>query len=167
MRWSLGAEELLFTHGLGRWFFGSSGKVLPVRRGDGIMQPALNQAIEYLNDGAWVHVFPEGKVIPKSDRWTRLAGDAGGPPRLKWGISRLILESQQPPLLIPMIHRGMEDIKPFHRWYVLPFRQLTVRIGNPIDTSTIRGQVRHLSGRDQRLQTTLWVANQMKQIANQ
>ena len=128
MRWSLGAEEILFKNRLFSAFFGA-GQVLPTRRGDGIMQPSVDEALSLMADGRWIHVFPEGRVVPDS------SGVALG--RLKWGIGRLILEAPTPPLLLPIIHQGFEHIKPYGS--LLPrfsrhHNALTVSVGEPIDS---------------------------------
>lgn len=129
LRWALGAEELLFTNALFRWFF-STGQVLPIRRGQGISQPAVNQAVRLLEEGRWVHIFPEGRVVADKDPWS--TGK-----RLKWGISRLILEPKEAPLLLPLIHRGFEHVKPVDERVHL-FQSVQIAIGEPIDLTDLR-----------------------------
>ncbi|KAL9955860.1 hypothetical protein ACROYT_G037253 [Oculina patagonica] len=61
VRWTLGARELLFSTPLRSSFF-SRAKAIPVVRGDGVYQQGVDVAIEQLNKGQWVHVFPEGAI---------------------------------------------------------------------------------------------------------
>lgn len=155
MRWALGAEELLFTNGLLSWFFGG-GKVLAIRRGDGLMQPNVGRAVQLLDRGDWVHVFPEGRVVPDS---TRLKT------RLRWGVSRLILEPAQAPLLLPIVHQGMEGVKPLDTppWRIGLGRKLQIKIGPLIDTEPLRRRLAesHLTLPEQRSQATTFVASQL------
>eukprot|EP01103_Thecamoeba_quadrilineata_P006728 TRINITY_DN16463_c0_g1_i1.p1 TRINITY_DN16463_c0_g1~~TRINITY_DN16463_c0_g1_i1.p1 ORF type:complete len:237 (-),score=31.10 TRINITY_DN16463_c0_g1_i1:89-799(-) len=158
MRWSLGAEELLFTTRFTRWFF-RLGKVLATRRGDGIYQPSVNKALELLEAGDWIHVFPEGKVIQDSSQLKT---------RLKWGVGRLIMESKTPPLILPIVHQGLEQIKPIDKW-VRPFRPLLVKIGDVVDTGPLREKLYQsdLPPDEQRSQATAFVAAQMAKLYHQ
>lgn len=155
MRWALGAEELLFTNGLFSWFFGG-GRVLAIRRGDGLMQPNVSRAVQLLNEGNWVHIFPEGRVIPDSSQLRT---------RLRWGVSRLILEPERAPLLLPIVHEGMERVKPLDTpfWRICLNQRLRINIGPLIDTDPLRKRLieSHLTISERRSQATTFVASQL------
>ena len=68
---------------LRRQFF-VSGKVLPVERGKGVLQPVVDLVSEQLARGKWVHVFPEARIV--------YTGQLG---RFKWGIGRMICVSRR------------------------------------------------------------------------
>uniref|UniRef100_A0A2P2ICA8 Tafazzin family protein n=1 Tax=Hirondellea gigas TaxID=1518452 RepID=A0A2P2ICA8_9CRUS len=80
MRWSLAAHDIVFTRRITSWFF-ASGKCVPVVRGIGVHQRAIDFCTNRLREGSWVHVFPEGKV---NDKHNEL--------RLKWGVGRMIYD---------------------------------------------------------------------------
>ena len=83
-----------------------------------------------LDAGGWVNVFPEGKV-----NWPRENL------RLKWGVGRLIADSQADKLFVlPVYHHGMASVLPNpeskgERQPVVPRlgNLVTVCIGQPID----------------------------------
>ncbi|XP_044163309.1 tafazzin-like [Acropora millepora] len=128
IRWTLGARELLFSTPLHSAFF-SRGKIIPVVRGDGVYQQGMETALELLNDGQWIHVFPEGGVN---------VNDAIK--RLKWGVGRLIAEAKVTPIVIPFWHEGMDDVLPNHSPYIPRImKRVTVLIGEPMEfTDTLR-----------------------------
>ncbi|KAF9334134.1 hypothetical protein BG006_002680 [Podila minutissima] len=80
IRYALGAQELCYPNKTIGAFF-QCGQVVPIVRGNGIFQPAVNESIRLLQQGKWVHLFPEGKVNQSSEVI-----------RLKWGIGRILLE---------------------------------------------------------------------------
>lgn len=62
--WLVGVKEIFFTilFSIDKSYFYVTGKCIPVIRGGGVYQPAVDLCIEKLAVGDWVHVFPEGKV---------------------------------------------------------------------------------------------------------
>jgi monolysocardiolipin acyltransferase len=124
MRHSLGAYEILFTNPLTTRYF-KAGRVIGIKRGSGIYQPGMNEALDVLNKDRWVHIFPEGKC--NLDTKSLLP--------FKWGIARLIMESKNPVVCLPFYHHGMGEILPVKEWrkgFNL-YQNLHVEFGQPVD----------------------------------
>ncbi|KAI9248625.1 Phospholipid/glycerol acyltransferase, partial [Sporodiniella umbellata] len=102
MRWVMGAADICYTSGLKSYFF-AFGQTIPTIRGGGIYQPGVDYAIHILNQGAWVHMYPEAKVN-QTDKMIRF----------KWGVGRLVMEAEKEPIVIPIWHQGMELAKPLY-----------------------------------------------------
>lgn len=89
------------------------------------------------NRAAWVHVFPEACCHQNPENTLRY---------FKWGVSRLILESDPAPEFIPMFIHGTQDIMPEDRGFpkFLPRigKTLRVVIGKPTDVDALFGQER-------------------------
>ncbi|CCH60194.1 hypothetical protein TBLA_0C03930 [Henningerozyma blattae CBS 6284] len=163
VRWCLGADNVLFSTKFTDFFF-SAGQVLSTKRfGGTIFQGSIDAAIRLLspdedvrqmenesdtknyvppiprNMPAWVHVYPEGFVLqlhkPHSNSMRYF----------HWGVSRLILESTKPPIILPLFSTGFEKYAPEPEGPTtfkdfLPQNlgsEINVTVGNPIDDSII------------------------------
>ncbi|KAI7860353.1 acyltransferase-domain-containing protein [Circinella umbellata] len=94
MRWVLGAADICFTT-LFRSLFFALGQTIPTIRGSGIYQPGVDYAIHKSNQNGWIHIFPEARV----NQTTSMI-------RFKWGVGRIIMESDRCPIVIPVWHNG-------------------------------------------------------------
>ncbi|KAM3959467.1 tafazzin, phospholipid-lysophospholipid transacylase [Aphomia sociella] len=132
MRWSLAAHDICFTNALHSYFF-ALGKCVPVVRGAGVYQPAIDFCIERLMRGEWVHIFPEGRVNVDKEHI-----------RFKWGVGRLVEAASargRPPLIVPVWHEGLDRVLPNQEPYILKFRKrVFLHVGEPI-------QIHHLLDR--------------------
>lgn len=127
VRWSLGAKEIMFKNPLFNWFF-KAGQVIPIERGAGIEQEGVYLSIKKLNEGEWVHIFPEGKV-----------NQLGKILPLRWGIGKIIAEADKTPPVLLFYHVGMDKILPggsgfYNRFVPRPFqKKVFVIFGKPIN----------------------------------
>lgn len=124
MRWSLAAHDICFTNSLHATFF-ALGKCVPVVRGAGVYQPAMDFCVERLARGEWVHIFPEGRVNVDKEHI-----------RFKWGVGRLVADSAargRPPVVLPLWHEGMDRVLPNVEPYRLRTRnRLYLTVGEPL-----------------------------------
>ncbi|KAM0755492.1 acyltransferase-domain-containing protein [Meredithblackwellia eburnea MCA 4105] len=127
VRWTLGASDMMFNGKLDSWFF-TKGQVIETFRGKGIYQDALDVASRKLDEGSWVHIFPEGRI--KQDTLSELR-------RFKWGISRMLMEAKKTPLIIPVWIRGFEQVMneeaSFPKRLPRAGKKVTVLIGEPMN----------------------------------
>ncbi|KAG8662943.1 N-acylphosphatidylethanolamine synthase isoform X2 [Manihot esculenta] len=127
-RWVLAAEDICFKNPLLSYFF-RLGKCIPITRGAGIYQEHMNEALECLSNGAWLHTFPEGKVL-QEDAPIR---------RLKWGTASLIVRSPITPIVLPIVHQGLEKVMPENYWFgkrpLFPLcnKRINIVVGEPIE----------------------------------
>lgn len=133
---ALPTRKPLFMSANGRLYslFFSLGQTLPINRYPpfwprGISQPSMNHAVTLLNHpyNSWVHIFPEGRVYQAEDLSMRF---------FKMGISKLILEPEKAPIVIPMFHTGMETVMREDRlppqFFPSMGREIHIRFGDPI-----------------------------------
>lgn len=145
MRWSLGAREICHSNPTHALFF-RLGQVLPVVRGGGIYQPIMNDMLEKLNEGDWLHIFPEGFFFKdffsflSSLVFTRSISNFIGKVnekkeqiRFKWGVGRLIADCKITPIVLPFYNYGMDSILPNKQPYRPQyFQKATIVVGTPI-----------------------------------
>ncbi|EKG10868.1 Tafazzin [Macrophomina phaseolina MS6] len=85
----------------------------------------------------WVHIFPEGKVHQKDDRTMRY---------FKWGVARLILESDPCPDVVPMWIEGpdqiMHESRKFPRFLPRLGKTVNVTFGEKVDVDKVFGDLR-------------------------
>lgn len=144
MRWTLGAENICFYNAFLARFF-SLGQVLSTKRfGAGPFQGSIDAGIYLLSRDQhnrdapeWVHTFPESVVhqpYPPYENTLRY---------FKWGVSRLVLESDTPPIIVPIFTKGLEHAMPEGReddGYLPASIQHKVEfnVGQPMDPSIVQ-----------------------------
>lgn len=121
-RWLLGAKEICFTQKSHSIFF-RLGKVVPVVRGDGVYQKTMNEMLNELNKGDWLHIFSEGKINMENE----ILG-------LRWGLGRLVADCDVTPIVVVLFHQGHEKILPNEPPYVPQInKKITLLCGEQID----------------------------------
>ncbi|CAG7721591.1 unnamed protein product, partial [Allacma fusca] len=152
MRWSLVASDICYRKPWHGWIMGL-GKCPPVVRGDGVYQKAVDFVIDRLNEGGWLHVFPEGKVNMEREELSRL----------KWGIGRIVADLERPPIIIPFWHVGIQNIMPNYRpYYPRIGKKLFVNIGKPIDVSVVLKNVEDKKASEKRKIITDYIQAEME-----
>eukprot|EP01130_Rhizamoeba_saxonica_P007392 TRINITY_DN2992_c0_g1_i2.p1 TRINITY_DN2992_c0_g1~~TRINITY_DN2992_c0_g1_i2.p1 ORF type:complete len:236 (-),score=34.82 TRINITY_DN2992_c0_g1_i2:232-939(-) len=121
MRWTIGASEICFKTRAHSLFF-SIGRVISVTRGEGVYQKGMDQAIQCLNGGSWVNIFPEGRVNYDDNLL----------PRFKWGVGRLAYEPEITPIILPVYHKGLSEIQPSGKALPRVGKSLDILIGEPL-----------------------------------
>nr|CAD1831282.1 unnamed protein product [Ananas comosus var. bracteatus] len=110
-------------------YLANLGKCIPITRGAGIYQEHMNEALEVLSAGGWLHTFPEGKV----------SQEIAPIRRLKWGTASLIVRAPVTPIVLPIVHSGFEKVMPeksfFGRRPPLPLcgKNIQIIVGEPMD----------------------------------
>ncbi|XP_066975796.1 tafazzin isoform X2 [Macrobrachium rosenbergii] len=131
LRWSPAAHDIAFTKRFHSWFF-SAGRCVPIIRGIGVYQRAMDFLLDRLKEGEWVHIFPEGKVNMTQEHM-----------RFKWGVGRLIYESPVCPIVLPFYHVGMDAVLPNKAPYIPRVgKKVTVLIGEPMDFKEIVAEMK-------------------------
>jgi len=118
------------------------GQTIETFRGKGVNQPAVDLAIEKLDQGGWVHLYGEGKVnqpkeLPRDDHGVAHL------PRFKWGVGRILMETAKPPVVIPVWLTGFDTLMPEgrafpYKYFPRPGAKLSVTFGDPIPADVIQ-----------------------------
>ncbi|KAF2804005.1 uncharacterized protein BDZ99DRAFT_426178 [Mytilinidion resinicola] len=86
---------------------------------------------------SWVHIFPEGKVHQQENHTMRY---------FKWGVSRLILESEPCPDVVPIWIEGPQEVmhesREFPRFLPRPLRDVSITFGDKLDVEKVFGDLR-------------------------
>lgn len=86
---------------------------------------------------AWVHIFPEGMIHQSEQRIMRY---------FKWGVSRLVLESEPMPDVVPIFIEGfdmiMNEERKFPRFIPRPFQNVRVTFGEKLNMEEVFGDLR-------------------------
>nr|OQO31382.1 hypothetical protein B0A51_02172 [Rachicladosporium sp. CCFEE 5018] len=89
------------------------------------------------NRHAWVHIFPEGRIHQHPQKTIRY---------FKWGVARLILESEPCPDVVPMWIDGFQDVMDGRRGWPKPIprpgKQIGVWFGERVDHEAVFGSFR-------------------------
>ncbi|KAB8278753.1 hypothetical protein BDV30DRAFT_203578 [Aspergillus minisclerotigenes] len=89
------------------------------------------------NSYAWVHIFPEGKIHQAPNKTMRY---------FKWGVARLILETNECPDVVPMWIEGFDQVmhesREFPRFLPRPGKDVSVTFGQKVDTDAVFGDMR-------------------------
>ena len=83
-------------------------------------------ALDRINDGDWLHIFPEGT---RSEDGVLLP--------LKPGVGRIISEANTAPIVVPFYHLGMGDILRKGEKKLGLNKHVHVIVGDPIDFDDI------------------------------
>ncbi|RPB02153.1 hypothetical protein L873DRAFT_1802602 [Choiromyces venosus 120613-1] len=140
IRYSLGSHDLCFRNALTSTYF-TLGQVLPTYRLHksplgGPFQPAINASISLLSHPhhAWVHIFPEGRVHQKRNYQMRY---------FRWGVSRLLLEADVAPLVVPVFITGLDEVmheaRGWPRFLPSVGKKVKVCFGEPVDAARWEG----------------------------
>lgn len=151
LRWTLGADNICFKTKFRSTFF-SLGQVLATQRfGVGPFQGAIDASVTLLSPHhqvpgrldipQWVHIFPESYVhqpFPPYQHTLRY---------FHWGVSRLVLEPPNQPIILPIYTNGLENVAPeepgidqkrFGSWKNKLGTEINVTVGQPVEDSAIR-----------------------------
>ncbi|OUM69468.1 hypothetical protein PIROE2DRAFT_2555, partial [Piromyces sp. E2] len=98
--------------------------IITVVRGNGVYQKDLDKAVEVVNNGEWLHIFPEGRIHP--DKNSRIND-------FKWGVGRFIMESKKCPIIVPIYIYDFDKVIFVNKPFVDFKKKFVISYGNPIN----------------------------------
>lgn len=121
------AKESLFRLPVAGRVITGAGQI-PVYRESKEAVAAVRGAIDAVNKGECVVVYPEGTMTKDPDTW---------PQSLKTGAARIALVTRRP--LIPVAQWGPNQIMPPYGkgFHLLPRKTMVMRVGDPVDLSDL------------------------------
>jgi 1-acyl-sn-glycerol-3-phosphate acyltransferase len=103
-------------------------KQIPVYRGTADASQSLREAVDALEQGEAVIIYPEGTITHDPDQW---------PMQAKTGIARLVLLSPDTPV-VPVGQWGAQHRPTLPWWRKLGRRRAGASVGEPLDLSHYR-----------------------------
>jgi 1-acyl-sn-glycerol-3-phosphate acyltransferase len=129
LRYTLCATDRCFSNPIAASIL-RYGRVLPIDRKAGIDQPFLMDVIERLNQGQWVHMFPEGtRNIKYSENNHQIQP-------FKLGLAKMIVESKTPPVVLPIFHSGLHTVTNGVG------NRIDIVVGEPIDSKELLDEIK-------------------------
>ena len=106
-------------------------KQIPVTRMSQGAARAFDAAVEAVNEGECIGVYPEGTITKDPDQW---------PMRGKTGAARIALTTGCP--VIPVGQWGVQDLLPAYSLRPHPFPRKTTsyKVGDPVDLADLMGK---------------------------
>ena len=104
-------------------------KQIPVHRASANAAQSLSDAVDALNSGEAVIIYPEGTLTRDPEQW---------PMQAKTGIARLVLLCPDVPV-VPVGQWGAQHLRR-RKWRAFTRRTHQVLVGDPLDLSRHRGQ---------------------------
>lgn len=125
----LGKEEVFRIPVVGK-LLAASGQV-PVYRKSGRAVDAYKAAVEGVDEGKCVVIFPEGTLTRDPDQWPMVG---------KTGAARVALETGKP--VVPIAHWGSQEVMPAYGngIHVFPRKTMRVVAGPPVDLADLVGR---------------------------
>jgi 1-acyl-sn-glycerol-3-phosphate acyltransferase len=114
--------------GLGQLMRGA--KQIPVHRGTADASQSLHEAVEALERGEAIVIYPEGTITRDPEQW---------PMEGKTGVARLVLLSPDTPV-VPVGQWGAQRRRSLPWWQRFGRREALASVGMPMDLSGYRGE---------------------------